>query len=115
MSSRNMFTDEQLQEMFDKWCRGDIGAHTMTKKEYNTFKRRTARRGFKKTAKHFTVTTKVSPAEYREARRKYGQEWRKRQKERYEQQEVAEEAGSDAEELEEARQGLESGEYRTLV
>jgi hypothetical protein len=45
-----------MQEMFDKWCRAEIGAHTMTKKEYNTFKRRTARWGMKKTAKHFAVS-----------------------------------------------------------
>jgi hypothetical protein len=115
--TRNLkYSDEQLQKSFEDWCTGTIGKHTMSRKEWAALKRRLNLRGFKKQASHFHLTTKVAPAILKKRRQEYMRKYRQRQKELREQEEAAaEEPDSDAEELEEARQALNNGEYVVLV
>jgi hypothetical protein len=71
---RSKYTIEQVRAEFDRWCRGEIGTHTMGKREYNTFKRRTSRYGLRKPC------IIRSPEETRRIRREYMRSYRLRKR-----------------------------------
>jgi hypothetical protein len=76
------YTRYQVKEEFDAWCRGNIGTHTMSKKDYNAMKRRTHRHGFKKQAHHFKASQKLPRAEFMASRRRYQRQYQARRKAR---------------------------------
>jgi hypothetical protein len=55
---RQAMTKDDIQRDFRKWCSGQITRHDMSKKDWNSFKRRINRLGLKKKPSDFITSQK---------------------------------------------------------
>jgi hypothetical protein len=74
------YSQEHIQNEFARWCAGEIGTKTMTKKQYNALKKRCSRAGLRKRPCNFQLSKKLSPDAYIAARKRYQRQWRKQQR-----------------------------------